>query len=219
MIKTQSQLLALVIFLCTSAHVSAKPIDFSDGWSEQRFSVFSSNEFEPSEETLHIRSNGTASMFWSRLPSALSDSTQAQWDWEVTASVPPTDLTLKGGDDRNLSVYFVFMPEGSLPKANAKLAAFLGNTRARVLMYAWGGKHMRGEILPTPYLNELGRTLILRPAGTGQASERVNLKTDFQRAFGTEPTQLIGIAISADSDDTDTKIRARVSNMRIGKAR
>ena len=219
MIKTQSQLLALVIFLCTSAHVSAKPIDFSDGWSEQRFSVFSSNEFEPSGETLHIRSNGTASMFWSRLPSALSDSTQAQWDWEVTASVPPTDLTLKGGDDRNLSVYFVFMPEGSLPKANAKLAAFLGNTRARVLMYAWGGKHMRGEILPTPYLNELGRTLILRPVGTGQASERVNLKTDFQRAFGTEPTQLIGIAISADSDDTDTKIRARVSNMRIGKAR
>jgi len=219
MIKTQSQLLALVIFLCTSAHVSAKPIDFSDGWSEQRFSVFSSNEFEPSGETLHIRSNGTASLFWSRLPSALSDSTQAQWDWEVTASVPPTDLTLKGGDDRNLSVYFVFMPEGSLPKANAKLAAFLGNTRARVLMYAWGGKHMRGEILPTPYLNELGRTLILRPVGTGQASERVNLKTDFQRAFGTEPTQLIGIAISADSDDTDTKIRARVSNMRIGKAR
>ena len=219
MIKTQSQLLALVIFLCTSAHVSAKPIDFSDGWSEQRFSVFSSNEFEPSGKTLHIRSNGTASMFWSRLPSALSDSTQAQWDWEVTASVPPTDLTLKGGDDRNLSVYFVFMPEGSLPKANAKLTAFLGNTRARVLMYAWGGKHMRGEILPTPYLNELGRTLILRPAGTGQASERVNLKTDFQRAFGTEPTHLIGIAISADSDDTDTKIRARVSNMRIGKAR
>ena len=219
MIKTQNQLLALVIFLCTSAHVSAKPINFSDGWSEQRFSVFSSNEFEPSGETLHIRSNGTASMFWSRLPSALSDSTQAQWDWEVTASVPPTDLTLKGGDDRNLSVYFVFMPEGSLPKANAKLTAFLGNTRARVLMYAWGGKHMRGEILPTPYLNELGRTLILRPAGTGQASERVNLKTDFQRAFGTEPTRLIGIAISADSDDTDTKIRARVSNMRIGKAR
>ena len=219
MIKTQSQRLALFIVLCTAAHVSAEEIDFSDGWSEQRFSVFSSNEFEPSGETLHIRSDGTVSMLWSRLPSALSHSTQTQWDWEVTASVPPTDLTLKGGDDRNLSVYFVFMPEDSRPKANAKLTALLGNTNARVLMYVWGGKHMRGEILPTPYLNELGRTFILRPAGTGQASERVNLKTDFQRAFGTEPTRLIGIAISADSDDTDTKIRASVSNMRIGKAR
>jgi hypothetical protein len=86
-------------------------------------------------------------------------------------------------------------------------------------MYVWGGKHMRGEILPTPYLNELGRTLILQPAGTGQARQRVNFKTDFHRAFGTEPTRLTGIAISADSDDTDTKIKARVFNMRIGKAR
>ena len=150
MIKTQSQRLALFIVLCTAAHVSAEEIDFSDGWSEQRFSVFSSNEFEPSGETLHIRSDGTVSMLWSRLPSALSHSTQTQWDWEVTASVPPTDLTLKGGDDRNLSVYFVFMPEDSRPKANAKLTALLGNPHARVLRYVWGGKHMRGEILPSP---------------------------------------------------------------------
>ena len=77
MIKTQSRLLALVILLsCLGPHVCADPIDFSEGWSEQRFSVFSSNEFEPSGETLHIRSDGTVSMFWSRLPPALWDSTQ-----------------------------------------------------------------------------------------------------------------------------------------------
>ena len=219
MIKSRRRPLSLVILLCTSAYVSADQVDFSEGWREQRFSLFSSNEFEPSEETLHIYSDGTVSMFWSRLPSALSDSDHAQWDWEVTSSVPPTDLTLKGGDDRNLSIYFVFMPEASLPKADAKLTELLGNNHARILMYVWGGKHMREEILPTPYLNQLGRTLILQPAGTGQTSQRVNLKMDFQRAFGTEPTRLIGIAISADSDDTDTKIKARVSNMRIGKAR
>ena len=158
-------------------------------------------------------------MFWSRLPLGLADSTGAHWDWEVTASVPPTDLTVKGGDDRNVSVYFVFMPETSLPKPQAKLTDLLGNDRARVLMYIWGGDHRRGEILPTPYLNELGRSLILRPASTGQARERVNLTTDFQRAFGTEPTRLVGIAISADSDDTDTQIRARVSNLRVETAR
>ena len=77
---------------------------------------------------------------------------------------------------------------------------------------------MRGEMLPTPYLGELGRTLILQPAGTGQARERVNLKADFQRAFGTKPTLLVGISISADSDDTGTQIRARVSNMRLEAA-
>ena len=215
MIKTK--LISLLILLSAWTSACADQIDFSDGWSEQRFSLFSSNEFEPNGETLHIRSDGTVSMFWSRLPPALWDSTQAVWDWEVISSVPPTDLTVKGGDDRNLSVYFVFMPEASLPKPQAKLTDLLGNTRARVLMYIWGGDHQRGEILPTPYLNELGRSLILQPASTGQARERVNLTTDFQRAFGTGPTRLIGIAVSADSDDTNTKIEARISNMRIEK--
>ena len=218
MAKTQTQWLSLILFLWTWTYVSANQVDFSNGWREQRFSFFSSNEFEPRGETLHIRSDGTVSMFWSRLPLGLADSTGAHWDWEVTASVPPTDLTRKGGDDRNLSVYFVFMPETVLPKADAKLTDFLGDDRARVLMYVWGGNHMRGEILPTPYLGELGRTLILRPAGTGQAREQVNLKADFQRAFGTKPTRLVGIAISADSDDTGTQIRARVSNMRLDAA-
>ena len=170
MIKTK--LISLLILLSAWTSACADQIDFSDGWSEQRFSLFSSNEFEPNGETLHIRSDGTVSMFWSRLPPALWDSTQAVWDWEVISSVPHTDLTVKGGDDRNLSVYFVFMPEASLPKPQAKLTDLLGNTRARVLMYIWGGDHRRGEILPTPYLNELGRSLILRPASTGQARER-----------------------------------------------
>ena len=217
MIKTQ--FISLLMFLCSWTYIAADQVDFSDGWREQRFSLFSSNEFEPSGETLGIGSDGTVSMFWSRLPARLWGSNQARWDWEVTSSVPPTDLTLKGGDDRNLSVYFVFMPEASIPAANAKLTDLLGDDSARILMYVWGGNHMRGDILPTPYLNELGRTLILRPASTGQASERVNLRTDFQRAFGTEPTRLVGIAISADSDDTDTQIRARVSNLRIETAR
>ena len=77
-------------------------------------------------------------MFWSRLPARLWGSNQARWDWEVTSSVPPTDLTLKGGDDRNLSVYFVFMPETSIPAANAKLTDLLGDDSARILMYVWG---------------------------------------------------------------------------------
>ena len=217
MIKTQ--FISLLMFLCSGTYISADQVDFSDSWIEQRFSLFSGNEFETSGKTLRISSDGTVSIFWSRLPATLWDSNQARWDWEVISSVPPTDLTLKGGDDRNLSIYFIFMPETSIPKANAKFTDLLGNNSARVLMYVWGGKHMPGEILPTPYLNELGRTLILRPAGAGKASEQVNLKTDFQKAFGTEQTHLIGIAISADSDDTDTQIRARIANLHIEKAR
>ena len=115
------------MFLCSGTYISADQVDFSDSWIEQRFSLFSGNEFETSGKTLRISSDGTVSMFWSRLPVTLWDSNQARWDWEVISSVPPTDLTLKGGDDRNLSVYFIFMPETSIPKENAKFTDLLGN--------------------------------------------------------------------------------------------
>jgi hypothetical protein len=41
----------------------------------------------------------------------------------------------------------------------------------------------------------------------------VDLLADHQRAFGETPLSLVGLAVSADSDDTDTGIRARLSNL------
>ena len=55
MIKTQ--LISLLMFLCSWTYIAADQVDFSDGWREQRFSLFSSNEFEPSGETLGIGSD------------------------------------------------------------------------------------------------------------------------------------------------------------------
>jgi hypothetical protein len=86
-------------------------------------------------------------------------------------------------------------------------------------MYVWGGNHNPGEILPSPYLRELGKSVILQRAGTGKANEQVNLTIDFQRAFGGEPSNLVGIAISADSDDTKLAILARISNFSIRRCR
>ncbi len=84
-------------------------------------------------------------------------------------------------------------------------------------MYVWGGVHATGEILPTPYLGPRGRSIIRRPPGTGTAAERVDLASDHRRAFGEEPESLVGLAISADSDDTDTAVVARVTRLRIDR--
>lgn len=193
----------------------AEPINFSDGWKEQTFSLFFSNDFQPNDTTLEIRSDGTVSILWKSLPSSMWQTNQASWNWAVKASVPPTDLTLKGGDDRNISIYLFFLPQKSIPKKTLKLTDLLRNKDARVLMYVWGGNHNPGEILPSPYLRELGKSVILQRAGTGKANEQVNLTIDFQRAFGGEPSNLVGIAISADSDDTNSTILARISNFEI----
>jgi hypothetical protein len=70
-------------------------------------------------------------------------------------------------------------------------------------------------VLPSPYLEEFGKSIILQSAGTGRASEQVNLANDFNRSFGNKPEKLVGIAISADSDDTRSTIISSISNLQV----
>jgi len=206
--KLRLFMLAASIFSCSLAE--AEQVTFSDNWTEQAFSLFSSNEFVPNADTLNISSEGTVSILWKKLPPSMWEANQANWDWAVEASVPATDLTVKGGDDRNLSLYFVFLPE-----SQGELTDLLNNKNVRVLMYVWGGNHDRREVLPSPYLEEFGKIIILQSAGTGRASEQVNLANDFRRAFGHNPEKLVGIAVSADSDDTRSTIISSISNLQV----
>lgn len=211
--KLRLFILSASIFSCSLAE--AEQVTFSDNWTEQAFSLFSSNEFVLNADTLNISSEGTVSILWKKLPPSMWEANQANWDWAVEVSVPATDLTVKGGDDRNLSIYFVFSPQEYLPKSRGKLTDLLNNKNVRVLMYVWGGDHDQGEVLPSPYLEDFGKTIILQRAGTGRASEQVNLANDFLRVFGENPEKLVGIAISADSDDTRSTISSSISNLQI----
>jgi len=47
----------------------------------------------------------------------------------------------------------------------------------------------------------------------GGFNEKVDLRADYKRAFGSGNVVLVGVAVSADSDDTDSKIVASVSNL------
>lgn len=199
-----------------SGAANAQQVSFSTGWTEQRFSLFSSNAYSATAEGLEVRSDGTASLLWTALPRAMWSGRQASWAWSVGRSVPATDLTRKGGDDRNLSLYFVFLPEAmALQSQGANVRALLTNPAARVLMYVWGGDHTRGDILPSPYLGQRGRSVIRQLAGTGSFMERVDLARDHRQAFGTDPASLVGLAVSSDSDDTGTQVLARIANLRI----
>jgi hypothetical protein len=67
----------------------------------------------------------------------------------------------------------------------------------------------------TPPCCRAPRTIALRPAGAGAWEETVDLAADFRRAFGEEATALVGLAVSADSDDTGTAVRAELSRLTI----
>ena len=212
--KLHAALACLLLAAPTSA--TSQQILFGDGWKEQRFSMFSSNRFSLNGDTLEVQSDDTVSLMWASLPQSMWNKRRANWDWTVERSVPATNLTKKGGDDRNLSLYFVFLPENASQDARNKgVMALMDNPDVRVLMYVWGGAHTLGQMLPSPILGARGRSIIRQAAGTGSAEETVDLAQDHRRAFGEEPQNLVGIAVSSDSDDTGSQVFARISRLEI----
>ena len=208
------QVIATCLAISLAASAQAGDVRFDSGWQEQRLSLFSSNDYTFGQN-LGLVSEGSVSIAWSRVAPSDWDTTAATWSWSVDQSVPPTDLGLKGGDDRNISLYFVFVPQSIAPSLEgANIRALLGNDDVRIMQYAWGGNHAPGQVIPSPYGPAgQGVTIALRQAGTGSFSESVDLAADYARAFGGENGALIGLAVSGDSDDTDSVIRAALGNL------
>ncbi len=207
--------LAFPLVLAASAALSG-PISFGGNWNEQRLQLFNSNDYSFNGGSMSIASDGAVSLAWARTGRGDWAARSASWSWAVDASVPATDLRRKGGDDRNISMYFVFLPEADAnAMEGANIRQLNNNPNVRILQYVWGGNHARGSIQQSPYAPGQGANVILRAAGTGSHSESVNLAADFMAAFGTAPEALVGVAVSADSDDTDSSIRASVSNLAV----
>jgi hypothetical protein len=207
-------LLSTVLALTTAVSASAGPVSFANGWQEQRLSLFSSNDYVFGQN-LGMVSEGSVSIAWARVGRADWGKSGAAWSWNVDQSVPATDLSRKGGDDRNISLYFVFVPESIAPSLEgANIRSLLGNSDVRIMQYAWGGNHARGQVIRSPYGPQgQGVTIALRQAGTGSFSESVDLAADYARAFGGEKGALVGLAVSGDSDDTNSVIRAAIGNL------
>jgi hypothetical protein len=153
--------------------IEAQAMPFGN-WTEQKLSLFSGNTWFQSSKGVQVISDGTVSLIWTRLPPSDGGASTAAWIWSMDKSVPATSLSRKGGDDRNLALYFVFMtPERAKENRNANIRKLLKVREARVLMYVWGGNHARQDILPSPYLGARGKTIIHRPAGIGEFRESV----------------------------------------------
>lgn len=204
----------LILLTTLTGKVTAEEIAFS-GWTHQKFSLLGGNSWLQSGNELSVESNSAVSLLWRAIPETSWDASTASWTWSVETGVTPTDLSQKGGDDRNLSLYVIFAPQDvALESEGMGIRSLLENPDIRVLMYVWGGAHDRGEVVASPYLGARGRTIVLRPAGLGQHSENVDLRADLTRVYGQSDLELIGVAISADSDDTESQIKARISNLR-----
>ncbi len=119
----------------------------------------------------------------------------------------------KGGDDRVLAVYFAFADDGA---EGSDLMDLMRREHGHVLIYVWGGAAKPGTILPLPYFNGRGRTVVKRNADAPDGvwfSEEADVRDDFRRAFGQDAGELVAVALSSDADDTGDSNLAALADL------
>jgi hypothetical protein len=188
-------------------------LDFEDGWSSLTFRNIAPTRFLSQGTRLNIEAEQSASVIYRLLGPEQQTASRAEWSWRVSRSVPATDLSRKGGDDRNIAVYFVFMEARAAARLrpDVRLTSLLANRSARIMISVWGGSHQIGAALASPYTRGRGYSVIARQAGTGEFSERLELRALYAQLFGEEPQALVGLAVSSDSDDTKSLVQAEIS--------
>lgn len=215
-------LVALVLALTISGSAHGEAIDFgpdlaASGWRVVTFPGVAPASFKATgASAIEVTADAAAGLLWRAVKQQEPAVAKAQWSWLVEEGVRPTDLVRRGEDDRALAVYFIF--GASADRAKGAMA-LLSSRSVKTLVYVFGGDKPRGSILPSPHMGERGRFIILRPADAPRRqwlNESVDLVSDHVRAFGQEPSQLLAVAISTDSDDTRGVNRARLRDLRMG---
>lgn len=213
---------AFIAFGFASGPAFAETIRFSPGleeWTKVKFPGIAPVDFSASSDgRLTIAADSAAGMLWRSLPVPPNAPRSARWRWRVEQGVAATDLTRRGGDDRAIAIYFVFSerPEGSYSPMQV-----LASSAVTTLAYVFGGDQPRDSIVASPHMGKRGRFLTLRPADAPKKvwlEEKVDLSSDYRRAFGQPMPTLVGIAISSDSDDTKARNRAGVQDLNIDEA-
>jgi hypothetical protein len=146
---------------------------------------------------------------------ALDAGTALAWRWRVERFVEGADLRSRLRDDgaAKLCVFFD-LPTGLLPFGErARLALARSATGEDVpseaLCYVWDEKEAQGASMANAFTQRI-RMVVLESGPTAVPgtwlSEHRNLLADYQSAFGREAGGLqpdvVGVAISADADNT-----------------
>lgn len=225
--RASAFVLAYALLLPAGAVAEDKAIDAkltSAGWS-----LFESSKWQPArfartgDGAIRVTTDDSTALIWREVGADAKRRRYLSWRWRVDAAMPPTDITVKGGDDRPVAVHVWFEDP---PESRSFFAAIRASVlegifgipvSGRVLTYVWGGKGKPGDAQRNPHIGDDSWMIVRRVQGAKQGQwveERVDLAADFERGFGEAPPPARIIAIAADSEDTHTASTAFVRDIR-----
>lgn len=133
-----------------------------------------------------------------------------QWRWKVDNIIKAGDVSKKEGDDYPARIYITFEYDsdkvGFFEKAKFEIInlAYGQYPPTGAINYIWESKSPIGTIVPNPYTDYV--QMIVMQSGPQRVGEWVteerNVYEDYKKAFGEEPTNISGVAIMTDTDNT-----------------
>ncbi len=148
------------------------------------------------------------------------------WRWRTEDVLKKADMKRRQGDDYAARVYIAFaLPSEALSftdKAALSVARALFGDRVpdAAINYVWDNRHAVDTRLPNAYTDRA--QMIVRRTGSNElgrwVTERVDVRDDVIRAFGSDKAKPILVAIASDTDNTGEKARAGFADLHfVGK--
>ncbi|NMG53087.1 DUF3047 domain-containing protein [Aromatoleum aromaticum] len=176
---------------------------------------------------LRVRSDAAASTLAQPLDVDPAETPVLEWRWKVSRPVAGSDFSHKSGDDYAARVYVLFdYPVERLSLADrARItlgrALYGADLPAAAIAYVWGTAQPPGAIGPNPYTDRV--RMVVVDSGAAHAGQwisvRRNVAADFRVAFGEAAPRIVGVAVSADTDNTDEQVTTLFGDLRFAADR
>lgn len=143
------------------------------------------------------------------------------WRWRVDGVLKSADMTKRAGDDYAARIYLAFqLPPTALSFSDKAALALVRAVYGKVvpdaaINYVWDNRHPVGTTIPNAYTERV--RMVVRQSGDARAGvwveERVQVRADAERFFGSDRAKLTFIAVASDADNTGERARAGFADL------
>ena len=170
------------------------------GWDPKSFSGKTQYQLvqEGTQKVLKADSRKAASGLGKRIKIDLTKTPVMNWMWRIDGKLDGLNEQSKAGDDYAARVY-VIVDGGILP----------WNTKA--LNYVWSSNQPRGAVWNNAFLPKNAKMTAVRGTQDKVGSwvrEKRNVRADFKQIFGRDITEIDGVAIMTDTDNSQSSVGA-----------
>ena len=163
---------------------------------------------------VHAKADSSASGLY--VPLRERDAGMLRWTWKTRGIIRNADNSQGPREDSPLRLFVAFDGDkGALPLKDQLMYEMARLTTGRempyaTLMYIWGGQRAEGAVVKNPHTDRVRMIVVdsgMKHANEWRCHER-DLRTDYRKAFGTDPGRVIAVGIMTDTDNTKSHAEA-----------